>query len=330
MAIPLALLLVSGVAAAVDREADAERLFREGQELMEDRRFGEACPKFEAAYTKDHSLGTLLNLAFCHKEQGAIWYAWLEFREAEVKATELNRPDRRDFAKQRLAELEKQLPKAVIDNPQKVLLTEVLVEDRKVFEAERGAVFAAEAGPRRFIFKAKGKKNGAALVNIAKGDKVQHISLPDMDDGSDETATAKVETPERPKVESSPAKDDADPGAAQRTVGWVAAGVGVVGMVVGSIAGIATLSSPCAGADKCRPDEHTSATTTGWISNIGFAFGVLGIGGAVYLLVTAPPPLQAPKASTAAAQVRPPATPASGVVVTPQLGLGWAGLSGTF
>ena len=57
------------------------------------------------------SLGTLINLAFCHKEQGASWYAWLEFREAEVKATELNRADRRDFAHARLVELEKQLPK---------------------------------------------------------------------------------------------------------------------------------------------------------------------------------------------------------------------------
>jgi hypothetical protein len=136
--VALALVLVAGgvsSAHAQTREADAERLFREGQKLMEERRYGEACPKFEAAYKKDGALGTLINLAFCHKEQGAIWYAWLEFREAEVKATELNRPERRDFAHARLTELEKNLPKVVIDNPRKVPLTEVLVEDRKVWEA---------------------------------------------------------------------------------------------------------------------------------------------------------------------------------------------------
>ena len=181
------------VAWAQDREVDAERLFREGQKLLEERRFGEACPKFEAAYSKDHSLGTLINLAFCHKEEGALWYAWLEFREAEVKATELNRPDRRDFAKQRLTELEKQLPKVIIDNPRKVPLTDVLVEDRKVWEAERGAVFAAEVGTRRFIFKARGRKNGALLVNIVKGEKLQHVTVPDMEEGSDEPP--KTDTP---------------------------------------------------------------------------------------------------------------------------------------
>ena len=92
-----------------DKDADAERLFREGQKLLEERRYGEACPKFEAAYKKDQQLGTLLNLAYCHKEQGATWLAWVEFKEAEVKATELKRNDRRDFARQRMAELEKSL-----------------------------------------------------------------------------------------------------------------------------------------------------------------------------------------------------------------------------
>src|SRR3954466_3222786 len=135
--VALAIVLVAGGVSTVHaqtQEADAERLFREGQKLMEERRYGEACPKFEQAYKKDGALGTLINLAFCHKEQGATWYAWLEFREAEVKATELSRPDRRDFAHARLTELEKNLPKVIIDNPKKVPLTEVLVEDRKVWE----------------------------------------------------------------------------------------------------------------------------------------------------------------------------------------------------
>lgn len=327
LAIPLAVLTVSGSVAAQTEEADAERLFREGQKLMEERRFGEACPKFEAAYNKDHSLGTLLNLAFCHKEQGALWYAWLEFREAEVKATELNRPDRRDFAKQRLAELEKQLPKVVIDNPQKVPLTDVLVEDRKVFDAERGAVFAAEAGQRRIIFQAKGKKPAAALINVAKGDKVQHVSVPDMEDAAEE--------PSKPDgAASEPAKDGAakadDPGANQRTLGWIAAGAGGVALVIGTIEGLVTFSSPCQGGKDCTDDERSSAKTSGLVSTVAFTLGLVGVVGGVVLLLSAP---DGHAASTPATQARSrtmQAARASTVTVVPQLGLGWAGLSGRF
>jgi len=321
-AIPFAALLVVSSprsASAQDREADAERLFREGQKLLEERRFGEACPKFEAAYSKDHSLGTLINLAFCHKEQGAIWYAWLEFREAEVKATELNRPDRRDFAKQRLAELDKQLPKVIVDNPQKVQLTDVLVEDRKVWEAERGAVFAAEVGQRRFIFKAKGKKNGVLLINITKSDKVQHVTVPDMEDGTDEPP--KAESPGEPPKPEAPNPPEPSDGSMQRTIGWVSIGVGGVAAIVGSIEGISTLSSTCSGARTCPPDERSSANTTATIADVAFIVAGLGIVGGIALIATAPSatPSQAPASSARSA-----------FTLKPRLGPGWASIVGTF
>jgi len=319
------------VARAQDREVDAERLFREGQKLLEERRFGEACPKFEAAYNKDHSLGTLINLAFCHKEQGAIWYAWLEFREAEVKATELNRPDRRDFAKQRLAELEKLLPKVVIDNPHKLVLTDVLVEDRKVWEAERGAVFAAEAGQRRFIFKARGKKNGELLVNIAKGEKVQHVTVPDMGEGSDEPP--KTETPgDAPKSEPPPAGAEPSNGSTQRTIGWVAIGVGGVAAILGSIEGISTLNSPCSGGKTCSPDDKSSGNTSATISDIAFVVAGLGVVGGIALIATAPSSSASPASgsSSSSSSSRDRRRPHDTVTVTPKLGLGWASLSGTF
>ena len=320
-----ALVGSAGVARAQDREVDAERLFREGQKLLEERRFGEACPKFEAAYNKDHSLGTLINLAFCHKEQGAIWYSWLEFREAEVKATELNRPDRRDFAKQRLAELEKLLPKVVIDNPRKMPLTDVVVEDRKVWEAERGAVFAAEVGPRRFIFKARGRKNGVLLVNIAKGEKVQHVTVPDMEEGGDEPP--KPETPgDAPRTDPPPAAgaETSSNGSMQRTIGWVSIGVGGVAAIVGAIEGISTLNNACSGGKSCTADEKSSGNTSATISDVAFVVAGLGVVGGIALIATAPSSSSSSAAPASASVSR------ARVTVTPKLGFGWASVSGTF
>jgi hypothetical protein len=312
----LALLLWSGSVAAQNTDADAERFFREGQKLMEERRFGEACPKFEAAYAKDRQLGTLINLAFCHKEQGALWYSWLEFREAEVKATELNRPDRRDFAKQRLTELEKQLPKVVLDNPQRMPLVAVLVEDRKVWEAERGTPFAVESGQRKFVFRARGKRQTTTLINVTatKNDRPQHVVVPDMEDDVIEPAVPSSTPEPKSEPKTEPPAADAHPGAAQRTIGFIGLGVGVVGVVVGSIFGVKTLSSPCAGVPTCPADQMHDANVAGTTSTIAFIVAGVGLIGGAALILTAPSP----------------PSPRARITVTPRIGAGWAGLSGAF
>jgi hypothetical protein len=283
------LALAPGKASAQhDREADAERLFREGQKLLEERRFGEACPKFEQAYAFDRQLGTLINLAFCHKEQGAIWYAWLEFREAEVKASEGNRIDRRDFAKQQLTDLEKTLPKLVIDNAEKVALSEVLVDDRRVWDADKGTSFAAEPGQRRFVFRAKGKKSATLLIGVATGTKVQHVVAPELEDLPTEAPSASEHpVPLKSPDTGAPSTGRGDDAAPQKTFGWVALGVGGAAGALGAVTGLMTLTSTCAGGAACRAEDRSSARTSGTISDVSFVLAALGIGGGVALLVTA-------------------------------------------
>ncbi len=311
------MIAVSGAARAQDSDADAERLFREAQKLLEERRYGEACPKFEAAYSKDKKLGTLLNLAFCHKEQGSLWYAWLEFREAEFKAEEQKRPERKDFARKRLDELEKGLAKVIVDNPQKLPLTEVDVEDRRVPEAERGAYFTAEEGKRKLTFKAKGKKPATALVSIVRGDKAQHVIVPDMEDAAAATPepTPTPEHVEPPAQKHEEPAADANVGGTQRSLGYVALAVGAGGVVVGLAAGVMTFTNPCGswGSGTCTQSEKSRSDTTSLVANVGIGAGVaFGIAGVV-LLVTAP------SASTP-----------EHAGVAPVVGPGYAGVRGNF
>lgn len=327
----LAVVLVGAGATAADaqtREADAERLFREGQKLLEERRYGEACPKFEQAYKKDGALGTLLNLAFCHKEQGAIWYAWLEFKEAESKATELNRPDRRDFAHARLAELEKGLPKVIVDNPRKVPLTDVLVEDRKVWEAERGAVFAAEAGARKFTFRAKGKKPATILVNVSRGERAQRVTVPELevltaDDVPPPTVvTPPVEPPKRDAVTPPPAPEAST--SPQKTIGWVAIGVGSGAAALGLVTGAITMFGPC-GHKACTPDQRSSSSTTAAISTVSLIGAGALVATGLVLVLTAPSSGSSSGASDSERRVA-----AQRLVLTPMVGPTELGLSGTF
>ncbi|MBX3208998.1 MAG: hypothetical protein KF764_28455 [Labilithrix sp.] len=322
-----------------EKDADAERFFREGQKLMEERRYGEACPKFEAAYKKDQQLGTLLNLAYCHKEQGAIWQAWVEFKEAEVKAVELQRRDRRDFARQRMTELEKSLARVVIESQQRVELTEVLVEDRRVPDAEKRVTFAAEPGQRKLTFRAKGKKQVVQLVTIVKGERPQRITVPPMVDEEKEPVVVAEAPPshaEEPKTPPpQPRPPEASEGSGRKTLTFALVGVGVVGVGVGTVTGLMTLSNACSKSaradnpDGCPPgsqvgrDRAAEGELTGLVSTIAFGVGGAALLTALVLYFTEP---SDPSAAVGAAPKR----ARTSLRVVPELGAGWAGLRGAF
>ena len=290
---------------------------------MEQKRLGEACPKFEAAYRKDQQLGTLLNLAYCHKAQGAVWQAWLEFKEAEVKAVALNRKDRRDFAKQRMTELEKTLSKVVIDPTTKVELTEILVEDRRVYDAEKSVAFAAEVGPeRKFTFLAKGKRPAIRLVAVPaqkKGEGPLRITVPEMED--EPPPPVIVEAP-APKPEPAPPPKpivEADHAGAWRTVMIVSLGVGVPVLAAGVVLGVITLGSSCKTGrtlQTCTPTQRENASTIAALSTAGVIAGASLTAAGLGILFFGPKPAKKTRDGR--------------LEWTPDLGPGWAGVHGTF
>ncbi len=292
-------LFLTAEARAQDRAADAERLFREAQQLLEGRDYANACPKLERAYALDKKLGTLINLAFCHKAQETYWLAWLEFRQAEVMAIAQNRLDRRDFVRQQLSEIEKKgkLALVVIDNPRNEPLTEVLVEDRRVPEAENGAVFMAEpttSVDRKVTFRAKGKKSVEKLVKIARSDKtVQHVVVPPMEDQPPEAPPAAPVVTETPSPKpAAPARDEgasSDDGSTRRLIGWSVAGLGVASIGVGSYFGIETFRSPCAGSSKnppCTSEVKAEADRNGLVATVTMIGGAAAVVGGLYLVLT--------------------------------------------
>lgn len=308
-----------------DKDAEAERLFREGQRLMEQKRLGEACPKFEAAYKKDQQLGTLLNLAYCHKQQGAIWQAWTEFKEAEVKAVALKLKDRRDFSRKAMLELEKQLAKVIVDPPAKVELGEVLVEDRRIWDAEKSVTIAVEPGPeRKFTFVAKGKRPLVQTVSVPaakRGDPPLHVTVGEMEDEPPPAPVVDppvvVAPPKAPSPERPPHEEHAG---TWRTVAWVTAGIGVPVLAAGSVLGVISLGSSCTTSKRtetgCSPTDRATASTVAALSTAGI------IGGAVLTATGLGIFLFGPKPSSSSARAR--------AFLSPELGPGWAGVHGSF
>jgi len=113
---------------------------------------------------------------------------------------------------------------------------------------------------------------------------------------------------------------------------FVAFGAGAVGFVVGAVAGIDSLSkvsglgSRCPG-HVCAPSEQptiNSATSLGTVSNIGIGVGIAGLATGIVLLVLRPTEGASPPRETGEPTGR------RGPTVTPWVGIGAAGASGSF
>lgn len=312
---------------ATDKDADAERLFNEAKTLMEAKKFAEACPKLESAYRKDQQQGTLLNLAYCHKEMGASWLSWVEFREAESKATD---KQRKDFAREKMKELEKGLARVVVDPQSKYDLTEVDLEDKRIYDAEKYTPFYAEPAPqqgasaqRKVIFHAKGKKAAILLISVGSPkDKVIHVQVPEMAEEDPVVATPIAEGGSGAPQPSPSQGDNTSSWSGQKTLAVVMGAVGLGGVVIGSVFGVKTMTGSCAdgtvanGGSVCTPDERSSASGEAAISTVAFAAGGALLTGAVVVWILAPS-----GSKTASA---PPAS------LSATVGPSWAGLRGTF
>ena len=131
-------------------------------------------------------------------------------------------------------------------------------------------------------------------------------------------------------------------GSSNKTLAIVALGVGGVGLVVGGITGVMAMGKASDLDGKCPDGKCTdpalqsdidSYKTLGTISTVGFIVGVVGVGAGVVLWLTAPKENTAAKGGSRYATVPVKTTRASrdeGVKVTPVIGLGSLGLSGTF
>jgi hypothetical protein len=150
-----------------------------------------------------------------------------------------------------------------------------------------------------------------------------------------------------------PAKEETAPGSrvhSPTVLTYVSGGVGAVGLVAGAITGALSLSDASTVKTECpnkicatqkAQSDLSSANTMATISDIGFIVGIVGAGVAVATLLIghdadSEAPARAPTETgggnggeSTDAPVTPPA-PESRLRVTPWIGLGSAGVFGTF
>ena len=287
----------------------AEALFQEARKLMDQGRFGDACPKLAESQRLDPGGGTQLLLAQCYEKLGKTATAWTIFNEALATSRKINRADRERLAKERIAALEAKLSKLTIRVPADVASLEgfLLTHNGSVISrAAFGLALPVDPGPHEVVVAATGRKAWRRTVEVAgEGDnKVVEVPMLEKEavappPPSAAPAASSVAPPPSQKAPppSSDPQTDASPGS-RRTMAYVAGGVGAVGLVLGTVFALRAKSKyndsrDLCPADPCRDpaavDLNQSARSAGNVATVAFGVGLVGVGVGTYLFLTSAP-----------------------------------------
>jgi hypothetical protein len=324
------LTLVCGLLGAAPLSAQgadkalAEEMFRQGQTLMQEQRYAEACPKFAESQRLDPGTGTLLNLGVCHEREGKLASAWAEYNEVITLAQRDGRQDRVAYARERIAAVEPRLSRLKIDLPPSADAPglEVRLDGNLMGRPALGVAVPVDPGPHEISVSAPGKRAWKGTVIAPEGPGKVAIVLPALEDAPDEAAApvAPVAAATSPQPTSDRRRGD---GKTQRVVGFVLGGVGIVGVGIGTVFGLSAISqynesneSGCNGNDctAAAAEIRRDAQSAGTISTVAFVVGGAALAGGAVILLTAP----RGASSTATARVR--FTPGGGNL---ELGTTW-------
>jgi hypothetical protein len=313
LAVFASVLAAAGPAGAQPSAADkamAEALFRDGRKLLEAGKIPEACAKLEESHRIDRTLGTLLNLATCHEQQGKTASAWAEFNEAASLASAGKQTARASFAISHAAELESRLSKLTlkIEAPPPGLT--INLNGHELSVAVLGSPIPVDPGSLPLAVTAPGRVPWMQTIVVEPGPGVKEVTLPPL---APEAAQSAVPLPggggplppgdavasRPPGVEPPSSRSPGRAGgwSTGQIAGSAVAVAGLVGLGVGSVFGLRAFSENddanrwCPGSSctvKQGLDANARARDAATVSTVAFGAGLACVAGGVLLFVLAP------------------------------------------
>ena len=309
-------------------KAAAEALFQAGRDLMNAGKYDEACPKFEASQRLDAGLGTLLFLADCYEKAGKLASAWATFREAESIAAGRSDQARGQIAKTRYTALEPRLSKLWIKVADGSDPAVVVKRDGEAIPKESwGVALPTDAGDHRIEASAPGKMSWTTTVNVAGEGANIPVNVPALVPAptAPSTPVAPVPAPQAATEPLAPPPPSHD-GSTQRLLSYIAGGVGVVGLGLGTYFSVHASSKKNDSLSHCRKDQPNLCDQTGVdlrdqaLSSAHLATGFMIGGGVllasgVVLFLTAPSGRSEGAVAASSLRLTAAATPSGGQVV---------------
>lgn len=287
-ALPVATHSRSAAAQSQDDLDRARNLFREGLSL-------EAAGNWAQALAKFHEVGKVkltpqvrFHTARCNEQLGHLNTALGEYKLAEYEGSQQNIPELASITQARQA-LEARVPKLVIRRGPGAELAQVELDGVDLGENQIGQPVGVDPGPHRIVAKLPGDREFqyAAFVKEAETKEVELAPPP-----GEEPAAA----PGKPKAPGADQGVSTEAPPKRSVLPWVIGGVGVAGLVGSGVFYIlrngakSDLESTCHGnvCPTSSQDTENKGKLYTMLSMVSLGVGVVGIGVATVLLVTAP------------------------------------------
>lgn len=290
--------------------AVARDLFREGDALQRSGYAADALEHFKRAQALVAAPTNLVRIAECEAAIGHLVRAAEIYREA-IRFVLPPKPPAafsiaQDQAKVEIADVEARTPRLTLAvGPADAPNLAIAIDDRSINVATLGEPTPIDPGRHKIVVSATGYATARRTITLAERDTKKFSIALGAGDVADDTSS----------TSSTP------------IAAYVAFGVGGVGVVLGSIFGVLALNDHSTLESACKngtcpassASDISALHTNGWISNVGLALGVVGVGVGTVLLLTS----NGSRSESADGAARTPH-------VTGWIGAGAAGIGGTF
>jgi hypothetical protein len=281
-----------------EARAAAQVLFDQGKDLAKAGKLAEACPKFEESQRLDPRIGTQFNLADCYERLGRTASAWTNFVDVASSTKAAGQADREQVARDRASALERKLTRVTIRvDTGGVTGLHVTRDGTELGQPLWGTPLPIDPGEHAIEVSAPGKITWKSRFTVGSTASTSTVNVPVLAD--DPAAFKKPEGEHTAPLVGPSGPVGADQaqgsGTGQRIAGGVIGGVGVAGIVVGSIFGSTAKTRFDASKPLCRTptlcsseglDLVSQAKSAATVSTIGFvAGGALLVGGVVVFLL---------------------------------------------
>jgi hypothetical protein len=298
-------VLLWGSLALAQDAATAGALFDKGVADMQAGRFDAACPALEESQQLDPHPGTLFTVAECQAKWGKLATAVAHYQDyigvvSRLPADQQARHHARvETANAQVAKLKPSVPLLTLVLPANAPEgTAVSRDGVRLQGAALGVALPVNPGEHVIVTRAPGGQDFTTSVSLASGQSKQlDLTVKPAPVGPPVAAPAASAAPTPAPIEPvvpNPNRMGEHPHS--NTPAYIIGGVGVAGVVVGSVAGFmvlgkkSTVSAQCTDhvCDAAGVDAANSGKTLGLVSDIAFGVGIAGLATSAILLLTQP------------------------------------------
>jgi len=268
--------------------AQAESRFFAGQKLYGEEKYHDALAEFRASYELAPSPNSMLYVARCYRHLGQFASAYDAYAKVIAESSANKKyADTHKAATDEQAEVASKVGRIVVTVPEGTGAPRVRIGYRNIDSTLYDKELTIEAGKVSIHAEAPGRKPFDWEGMVAAGE-TQRVSI----DLASEAAA--VAPPDDKKKKDEPT----GPGPIQpmRTLAYVSAGIGAVGIATFAIFGVEASSRyddlvrQCAGrCGPARQDSVDAGRRETTASNVGLVVGIVGLGGGVALWLLSRP-----------------------------------------